>query len=328
MQKTLLLIDSSQVLMEITKKIFERDGYAVHCGVGFAGARELLMDYYPDGIVLDGDLPDGSGFELCLELRSNSDIPIMFTSVNKEDELLALQYGASDFLKKPYDFDIMKARIGVMLNTKLGYSADADEEEEGSPAAIQDNVGFDIDVKRPESTFKQPRGGIRYRMGLSLAAAACVLVIIAGAGVYNSVINRSGYTEIAEGTVPLAALLPPEENAKPYAGGEVGVIDGPGFRIPDYHSAVIHGEPLRIRAPLFNPEGNSQDLAFEVQLAGSGDPIYRSGLIGPGQGVESFAPAEPLEAGEYVATLIIHAYTSNGVEEQGAEKAEFILRIK
>ena len=112
----ILLIDESQVLMDLIIRTLERDGYLVRSAGSIAGAKELLMEYTPDGIILENRLPDGCGLEFCRELRSAYDIPIMFLSGDNDDELPALQSGANDFTKKPYKNDIFKARINIMLN--------------------------------------------------------------------------------------------------------------------------------------------------------------------------------------------------------------------
>ena len=117
-KKTLLIIDNSQVLMDLTKRILERIDYSVRCAYGIAGAHELLMDYTPDGIMLEKDLPDGCGFEFCRELRKARDIPIMCFSGSKEDEAQAKSAGANDFLKKPFDFEIMKIRLNAMMDVR------------------------------------------------------------------------------------------------------------------------------------------------------------------------------------------------------------------
>jgi DNA-binding response OmpR family regulator len=119
-KKTLLLIDGSQVLMDLTRRILERAGFSVRLATGMAGAREWLAEYTPDGIVLASDLPDGNGLDYCRELRASSGIPIMFTSGDREDELPALKAGANDFLRKPCDYGVMIARLGLMLNGRAG----------------------------------------------------------------------------------------------------------------------------------------------------------------------------------------------------------------
>ena len=97
LRKTILLIDGSQVFMDITKRILERAGYAVWCASGFKVAQELLIDLTPDGIILENDLPDIKGIDYCKRLREEIAAPIMFLSNVKDDELEALQAGATDF---------------------------------------------------------------------------------------------------------------------------------------------------------------------------------------------------------------------------------------
>ena len=116
--KTLLLIGQNDVLIDLTKKILERSGCSVRCVVGLTGAEEQLSSSAPDGIILDTELPDGNGVEFCRKLRSKTNAPIMYTSSDREDELPALQAGATDYLKKPYDNEVFIARLNVMLSTK------------------------------------------------------------------------------------------------------------------------------------------------------------------------------------------------------------------
>ena len=114
-KQTLLLIDGSQVLMEMVRRILERAGYSVRLAAGIAGAREWFDDFTPDGVILENELPDGSGLGLLRELREKSGVPVLFMSGDREDELPALKAGANDFLKKPCDYGIMIARLGIML---------------------------------------------------------------------------------------------------------------------------------------------------------------------------------------------------------------------
>ena len=115
-KQKILLIDESQVLMDLIARTLERDGYLVRSVGSIAGARELLAEFSPDGIILENRLPDGSGLEYCRELRNACSTPIMFFSGDNADELPALQSGANDFMRKPYKNEIIKARINVMLN--------------------------------------------------------------------------------------------------------------------------------------------------------------------------------------------------------------------
>ena len=119
LRNAILLVDNSQVLMDLTRKTLERSGYNVRCAAGLEVMREHLATFAPDVIVLDQKLPDGTGIDMCRELRNHYTTPIMFTSDTKDDEFPSLQAGASDFLKKPFDYEIFKARIAALLNREV-----------------------------------------------------------------------------------------------------------------------------------------------------------------------------------------------------------------
>ena len=73
------------------------------------------MDF--QGIILDCNLPDGNGFELCKKLREESEIPIiMLTARDTElDEIKALELGADDYMSKPFSVAVLKARVKKIL---------------------------------------------------------------------------------------------------------------------------------------------------------------------------------------------------------------------
>jgi DNA-binding response OmpR family regulator len=101
--------------MEMVRRILERAGYSVRLAVGIAGAREWFDDFTPDGVILENELPDGNGLGLLRELRKKNNVPVLFMSGDREDELPSLKAGANDFLKKPCDYGVMIARLDIML---------------------------------------------------------------------------------------------------------------------------------------------------------------------------------------------------------------------
>ena len=104
--------------MDLTKKLLERSGYTVYCFLGLTGAKEFLAEHTPDGILIESSLPDGDGLDYCRELREENDVPILFFSNDRDDELPALQAGAVDFLRKPFDFEVLKARINIIWGAR------------------------------------------------------------------------------------------------------------------------------------------------------------------------------------------------------------------
>ena len=114
--KTILLIGGSQILMDANKRILEREGFSVVCALGLSSALKQLEAKKPDGIVQEYTLPDGNGLDSLLKLRIDNRMPILILSDDKENEVAALHAGASDYLKKPYNYDVLIARVNHMLS--------------------------------------------------------------------------------------------------------------------------------------------------------------------------------------------------------------------
>ena len=193
--------------MDLTKKILERSGYAVRCVCGFSEARRQLMDLSPDGIILEGELSDGSGMGLCRELNARNGAQIMFISDCKDDELYALQAGASDYLKRPFDYELMKARIGIMLSGK----ADIQAEFESGEAQQTDKSG--------------ERG--RWRKRYFYAVAVCMVTAFIGGGLFGRITEGTGNIDLTDNSIPLSAPLTPDENAMPYEGDMASAVEAP-----------------------------------------------------------------------------------------------------
>jgi two-component system response regulator RegX3 len=79
---------------------------------------EFLYDNQVDLLLLDINLPDGSGFDICRKVRETSEIPILFISARTgdTDQLLALSIGGDDYIQKPYSLSVLLAKVKVILN--------------------------------------------------------------------------------------------------------------------------------------------------------------------------------------------------------------------
>lgn len=118
--KKLLIIEDDIDLREELHFSFEGDGYEVFdVGTGREGQQEIKKGSY-DLVLLDCNLPDGTGFDLCRKVRRFSMIPIiMLTARDTEmDEIRALELGVNDYLSKPFSLGVLKARMKRILNEK------------------------------------------------------------------------------------------------------------------------------------------------------------------------------------------------------------------
>lgn len=118
--KKLLIIEDDIDLREGLHFSFKGDGYEVlDVGTRREGQQEIKKGSY-DLVLLDCNLPDGTGFDLCREVRRFSMIPIiMLTARDTEmDEIKALELGVNDYLSKPFSLCVLKARMKRILNEK------------------------------------------------------------------------------------------------------------------------------------------------------------------------------------------------------------------
>lgn len=79
--------------------------------------KKILLDKSIDLVILDVNLPDGSGFELCREIRQTSSIPIIFLTANdmEIDVVTGLELGGDDYITKPFSLMILRARVMAAL---------------------------------------------------------------------------------------------------------------------------------------------------------------------------------------------------------------------
>lgn len=145
----ILIVEDDKELSDLLTDFLRAEGYIVSAVESGERAVELFEQYGARLVVLDINLPDMNGFAVCSELRKNADTPILIVSArtDKEDKLNGLDLGADDYIEKPYDIDILLAKIkgifkrryqrnmlsasGVMLNL-----ADRSAEIDGKPVEL------------------------------------------------------------------------------------------------------------------------------------------------------------------------------------------------
>ena len=115
--KRIVVIDDEQSVREVVQAYLEKDGYHVFVAGNGSDGLALAERMNPALIVLDLMLPDVSGEEICSEIRSRSDVPIlMLTAKASEEERVAgLVSGADDYLVKPFSPRELVARVRAVL---------------------------------------------------------------------------------------------------------------------------------------------------------------------------------------------------------------------
>lgn len=117
MDEKLLVVDDEPILLKGLKFSLEQDGYLVEVAADGNEAYEKIMGNAYDLIVLDLMLPGMDGLEVCRRVRESSMVPIIMLTAKGEDssKVLGLEYGADDYLTKPFNILELKARIRAIL---------------------------------------------------------------------------------------------------------------------------------------------------------------------------------------------------------------------
>ncbi len=116
----ILIVEDDRELMEGLCFSFREDGYEVVQAFSRHEAEAVVRDYTFDLILLDWNLPDGTGFAFFKKLRTRSEVPvIMLTARDAEmDEIQALNLGVDDYIRKPFSLGILNARMKKILRRK------------------------------------------------------------------------------------------------------------------------------------------------------------------------------------------------------------------
>lgn len=112
-----LVVDDEKLLVKGIKFNLENDGYQVDAAFDGAQALAMFRTQKYDIIILDLMLPEIGGLEVCRKIRETSNVPvIMLTAKSEEvDKLIGFEYGADDYVSKPFDILELKARIRAIL---------------------------------------------------------------------------------------------------------------------------------------------------------------------------------------------------------------------
>jgi len=118
--KHILIIEDDTSLREGLSSALRSDTTAVYAAADLASARRILRERTFDLILLDCNLPDGSGIDLCREVTAVQDIPVIFLTVRDAeiDEVTAFRAGACDYVKKPFSLTILQERIAAALRKR------------------------------------------------------------------------------------------------------------------------------------------------------------------------------------------------------------------
>lgn len=117
MAKKVLVVDDEKLIVKGIRFSLEQDGMEVDCAYDGEEALEMIKNKEYDIILLDVMLPKLTGFEVCQQVREFSNIPIVMLTAKGEDmdKILGLEYGADDYITKPFNILEVKARLKAII---------------------------------------------------------------------------------------------------------------------------------------------------------------------------------------------------------------------
>lgn len=121
MGQKVLVVDDEKLIVKGIRFSLEQDGMEVDCAYDGEEALQKIRDNEYDIILLDVMLPKLTGFEVCQQMREFSSVPVVMLTAKGDDmdKILGLEYGADDYITKPFNILEVKARIkAIMRRTK------------------------------------------------------------------------------------------------------------------------------------------------------------------------------------------------------------------
>lgn len=115
--KKILIIEDEDKIIEMTANYLKNEGFEVSSAIDGLSGMEVFNKFAPDMVLLDIMLPGMNGLDVCRELRKISKVPIIMLTAKADevDKLLGLEFGADDYITKPFSLRELTARIRAVL---------------------------------------------------------------------------------------------------------------------------------------------------------------------------------------------------------------------
>src|SRR3954447_8271703 len=115
-----LIVEDDNEITDVLRRSLRHEGYDVKTAGDGVEALDLAADFVPDVVVLDLGLPRLDGIEVCRQLRSDGDVPILILTARAEtdDRVAGLDSGADDYLVKPFERQELLARVRALLRRR------------------------------------------------------------------------------------------------------------------------------------------------------------------------------------------------------------------
>lgn len=129
----ILIVEDDETIAGLVKKHLESWGYQVECVSDFARVLQEFIQKDPQLVLLDLKLPFYNGFHWCEEIRRISQVPVLFLSsaADNMNMVMAMSRGADDFIAKPFDLNVLAAKVQAVLRRSYAFGKSANLLEHG-----------------------------------------------------------------------------------------------------------------------------------------------------------------------------------------------------
>ena len=154
MAKKVLVVDDEKLIVKGIRYSLEQDGMEVDCAYDGQEALNMARETEYDVVLLDVMLPEYDGYQVCQMIREFSNMPIiMLTAKGSDmDKILGLEYGADDYITKPFNILEVKARIKAIMRRSGKYS---EKEKQESKKIVAGDLTLDNDSRTVEINGKE-----------------------------------------------------------------------------------------------------------------------------------------------------------------------------
>lgn len=142
----IMIIEDNENLKKELIEFLSRYGYDSYGVEDYKNVVNIILNDKPDLVLLDINLPYYDGYFICREIRKNNNIPIIIVTSRDSDmdEIMSINLGADDFITKPYNTQVLLARIGLLLRrTAVGNVQD-----------ILEHKGLKLNINKGEVSYK------------------------------------------------------------------------------------------------------------------------------------------------------------------------------
>lgn len=159
MEVKVLVVEDEVSINDILTSALRSEGYEVRSAFSSAEAKALLSSFNPNLAMLDINLPDEDGFELCKFINSSYSIPIIMLTARNDivDKILGLELGADDYITKPFHIKEVLTRVKVAVRRVEKYSSPHEENILQLNSSIKINTESRVVLKDGEEVKLKPK---------------------------------------------------------------------------------------------------------------------------------------------------------------------------